>query len=458
MRSHLRRLAGAARVSGAGASWKGWREPEPRASQRSRQDPPGADTQRSCRRIRRPPPPQRPGSSRRTGIPGRTANTSTANTISPVRPSFPSSRPAAGGWPGRKSVGGRSQLEGTEGARPAERISKYYPPAPRDITQKDPRGGFFKRGCISLNLAARLFHARDTFIPLWGVEARIYAGARASQRSCRRRLAGPQECRRPEPAGRNGGSRGQPKQPRKPVCQIGCFLVVCFRIMRTRARQPAARRICCPSPPQRPGSSRRTGIPGRTANTSTASTISPVRPALPRPSSRHAAQPPPEAGRAARVPEAGASWKGWREPGPASAADRIRRRPTPAAPPDPPPSTASTPWILPDGTGNPGRTSPANDGKRSRRRPSSQQTPRSRQDPPGPTRSAAAAGSAALHRLNAENRARLLPKERKSLYLPCRKVFLTHTNRPGKALLPGRFFAYFSLSRQNHANFETGKS
>ena len=49
------------------------------------------------------------------------------------------------------------------------------------------------------------------------------------------------------------------------------------------------------------------------------------------------------------MPEAGASWKGWREPGPASAADRIHQGQHAAQLlPDPPPSTASTPWIQPE--------------------------------------------------------------------------------------------------------------
>ena len=91
-----------------------------------------------CRRSqpadtpRQPPPPPRPESSPGTGIPGRTANTSTASTIAPVRSSFPAvevaaSAAAAGGWPGRNSVG-RSQPDGPtplEGAR-ASRQDKLF--------------------------------------------------------------------------------------------------------------------------------------------------------------------------------------------------------------------------------------------------------------------------------------------------------------------------------------------
>ena len=95
-----------------------------------------------------------------------------------------------------------------------------------------------------------------------------------------------------------------------------------------------------------------TRIPGRTANTSTADTIAPVRPSLPHPSSRHA---PPEAGRAAIVSEAapagwegaGASWMGG--------------------------SRSQPPHTRPPPTGSTGADTP----------------------------SAAAAGSADLHRLNA---------------------------------------------------------
>ena len=81
-----------------------------------------------------------------------------------------------------------------------------------------------------------------------------------------------------------------------------------------------------------------TRIPGRTANTSTADTIAPVRPSLPHPSSRHA---PPEAGRGRNSVGGRASWMGrhrWREPGPgASQPTRSHPPPDPPTPPPPPP-------------------------------------------------------------------------------------------------------------------------
>jgi hypothetical protein len=53
---------------------------------------------------------------------------------------------------------------------PAEKDKQTLSTPPRDITQKDPGWRFFKWGVPSLNLTGHLFHTRDTFIPLWGVE------------------------------------------------------------------------------------------------------------------------------------------------------------------------------------------------------------------------------------------------------------------------------------------------
>ena len=134
------------------------------------------------RRIRRPPPPQRPGSCRRTGIPGRTASTSTASTIGPVRSSTAASAAAAGGWPGRKSVGGRSQLEGMEPEPgPAEKDKQTLSTPPRDITQKDPGGRFFKwGGAFPKPHRPPFSHAREFFSSLGEKKARThYAHARA---------------------------------------------------------------------------------------------------------------------------------------------------------------------------------------------------------------------------------------------------------------------------------------
>ena len=83
---------------------------------------------------------------------------------------------------------------------------------------------------------------------------------------------------------------------------------------------------------------------------------------------------PPVAGRTVRLSE-GAGARASRHAPPA--ADRIHRgRHASQLPPDPPtPPTPGASWT---GTGIPGRTTRANDGKRSRH------AQRSRQDPPGP--------------------------------------------------------------------------
>ena len=87
-------------------------------------------------------PPQRPGSCRRKRIPGRTANTSTANTIRPVRPSYPPplrlqpTPPEAG----RADTVGRSQLEGMQPA--ADRIrNPYTPPGPQECRRPEQLAG-----------------------------------------------------------------------------------------------------------------------------------------------------------------------------------------------------------------------------------------------------------------------------------------------------------------------------
>ena len=247
----------AARVSEAGPAGRdGSREPGP-SSRRSRHA--AAD------RIRRPPPPQRPGSRCRKRIPGRTANTSNALPIRPVRPSYPpplrSQPPEAGraarvseaGAAGRDAASRRQdppeparqpQRPGT--VRPGHQQQPHEHAAAPGNPRRLTRGAFFKKGGRPAKPHRPPFsHARDFFSSLGEKKARThYAHARArvdGGRICRaagrdrlhlhRRhdtpctailspavevaAAGgwPGRHRWPEPAGRDAASRRQDKKP-----------------------------------------------------------------------------------------------------------------------------------------------------------------------------------------------------------------------------------------------------